>query len=97
MPADAEVNRLIAVLIDVCAGRLAYESCDHEHGYSTAVAFFRKDARRYRRLFAKHGIAMTDPALLPDVPPRHPHRSSLARTLDSTLDRLESRLGARRA
>ena len=27
---------LIAVLIDVCAGRLAYESCDHENGYSTA-------------------------------------------------------------
>jgi uncharacterized protein (TIGR00369 family) len=29
---------LIAVLIDVCAGRLAYESCDHEHGYSTATS-----------------------------------------------------------
>jgi len=68
-----------------------------EHGYRTALAFFRKDARRYRRLFAKHGIAMSDPALLPDVPPRHPPRSSLARALDSTLDRLESRLDARRA
>jgi uncharacterized protein (TIGR00369 family) len=29
---------LIAVLIDVCAGRLAYQSCDHEKGYSTATS-----------------------------------------------------------
>jgi uncharacterized protein (TIGR00369 family) len=29
---------LIAVLIDMCAGRLAYQSCDHEHGYSTATS-----------------------------------------------------------
>jgi len=29
---------LIAVLIDTCAGRLAYQSCDHEHGYSTATS-----------------------------------------------------------
>jgi uncharacterized protein (TIGR00369 family) len=29
---------LIAVLIDVCAGRLAYDSCDHENGYSTATS-----------------------------------------------------------
>ena len=31
---------LIAVLIDVCAGRLAYETCDHENGYSTATSDF---------------------------------------------------------
>src|ERR1700722_10458017 len=29
---------LMAVLIDVCAGRLAYLSCDHEKGYSTATS-----------------------------------------------------------
>jgi acyl-coenzyme A thioesterase PaaI-like protein len=29
---------LISVLIDVCAGRLAYLSCDHESGYSTATS-----------------------------------------------------------
>ena len=29
---------LIAVLIDVCAGRLAYDSCDHENGFSTATS-----------------------------------------------------------
>jgi uncharacterized protein (TIGR00369 family) len=29
---------LITVLIDVCAGRLAYELCDNENGYSTATS-----------------------------------------------------------
>jgi len=29
---------LIAVLVDVCAGRLAYLSCDHENGFSTATS-----------------------------------------------------------
>jgi len=29
---------LIAVLIDVCAGRLAYQSCDQENGFSTATS-----------------------------------------------------------
>jgi uncharacterized protein (TIGR00369 family) len=29
---------LISVLIDVCAGRLAYLSCDYENGYSTATS-----------------------------------------------------------
>jgi uncharacterized protein (TIGR00369 family) len=29
---------LIAVLVDVAAGRLAYESCDHEHGFRTATS-----------------------------------------------------------
>ena len=63
-----------------------------EHGYHTAVAYFRRHADRYRRLFAKHGIAMADPRGIHDVPPRHPHRSSLALALDSSLDRLDSRL-----
>lgn len=29
---------LIAVLVDVAAGRLAYDSCDHENGFSTATS-----------------------------------------------------------
>jgi len=66
-----------------------------EHGYHTALATFRRHAVRYRRLFAKHGIAMADPRRVPDVPSRHPHRSDLARSLDSSLERLESRLGNR--
>jgi predicted acylesterase/phospholipase RssA len=63
-----------------------------EHGYSTALAYFRKNAARFGRLFAKHGIEMADPRLIPDVPARHPHQSDLARSLDSSRERLESRL-----
>jgi predicted acylesterase/phospholipase RssA len=68
-----------------------------EHGYRTALEYFRRHAGRYRRLFAKHGIPMADPRQVPDVPARHPHLSNLALALDSSLDRLESRLGRRRA
>ena len=67
-----------------------------EHGYRTTLEFFRKDPAHYRALFARHGIRMADPSRLPDLPPRHPHRSNLARTLDASLDRLDSRLGVRR-
>jgi predicted acylesterase/phospholipase RssA len=68
-----------------------------EHGYRTALHFFRENAARCRRLFAKHGIAMADPRGVPEVPERHPHQSNLARSLDVSLDRLDSRLGSRRA
>jgi predicted acylesterase/phospholipase RssA len=66
-----------------------------EHAYRTTLEYFRRDAPRYRRLFARHGIAMADPRRVPDVPARHPHLANLALALDSSLDRLESRLGAR--
>ena len=68
-----------------------------EHGYHTAVAYFRRHAGEYRKLFAKHGIAIADLRRIPATPARHPHESSLARALDSSLDRLDSRLrtGAR--
>jgi predicted acylesterase/phospholipase RssA len=66
-----------------------------EHGYRTALEYFRQNEARCRRLFARHGILMSSPRLAPDTPDRHPHRSNLARTLDSSLDRLESRMGAR--
>jgi len=67
-----------------------------EHGYRTTLTLFRKNAARYRRLFARHGIELADPRGLPDDPEPHPHRSEIARTLDASLDRLESRLGRRR-
>jgi len=63
-----------------------------EHGYRTALEFFRRHAGRCRKLFAKHGIPMRDPRRIPGVPARHPHLSNLALALDSSLDRLESRL-----
>jgi predicted acylesterase/phospholipase RssA len=66
-----------------------------EHGYRTALEYFRRNAGRCRRLFAKHGIEMADPRSVADAPPRHPHVSGLARALDASLDRLESRLGGR--
>jgi predicted acylesterase/phospholipase RssA len=66
-----------------------------EHGYRTALHYFRANEKRCRRLFARHGIRMADPNALPDKPPRHPHRSGLARALDASLDRLESRMGSR--
>jgi hypothetical protein len=68
-----------------------------EHGYRTGLAFFRRNAARCRRLFAKHGITMVDPRQAPDRPARHPHQSDLARSLDASLDRLESRMGGRAA
>ena len=67
-----------------------------QHGYRTALEFFRRNAARYKRLFAKHGIEMADPRGIPDVPLRHPHQSNLARSLDASLDRLQSRIGGRR-
>jgi predicted acylesterase/phospholipase RssA len=66
-----------------------------DHGYRSALAFFRAHASRCRTVLARHGIGMRDPRRVPELPPEHPHRSSLARTLDASLDRLESRLGMR--
>jgi NTE family protein len=66
-----------------------------EHGYRSTLGVFRKNAVRYRRILARHGIALREPAAVADVPTVHPHRSSLARALDSSLDRLGSRLGDR--
>jgi predicted acylesterase/phospholipase RssA len=67
-----------------------------EHGYRTALAFFRSNAARHRRLFARHGIELRDPRHAPDEPLPRARSSRLARTLTAALDRLESRLGARR-
>ena len=68
-----------------------------EHGYRTALAFFRRHAARHRRLFAKHGVELRDPRQAPDEPQPGSRSSRLARTLSAALDRLESRLASRRA
>ncbi len=64
-----------------------------EHGYRTALAYFRRHAARQRRLFARHGITLRDPRLAPPHPPApRPQRTALARALDGALDRLEATL-----
>jgi predicted acylesterase/phospholipase RssA len=63
-----------------------------EHGYRTALAFFRHNAARHRRLFAKHGMLLADPRRARSLPQARPHRAGLARALDGALDRLEARL-----
>jgi len=67
-----------------------------EHGYRTAVAFFRRTAARQRRLFAKHGIGFADPRRIRGVPPAPPPRAGFARALDGVLDRLEAKLATSR-
>jgi predicted acylesterase/phospholipase RssA len=66
-----------------------------QHGYESTLAFFRKGEARHRRVLARHGIGLADPDRVPRTPPPHPHRSKVARALDSSLDRLGSRLGGR--
>ncbi len=66
-----------------------------EHGYRTALEYFRRNEARCRRLFARHGVAMGNPRCMPEAPRPHPLRSPLARVLDASLDRLESRIGLR--
>ena len=66
-----------------------------EDGYRSVVLAFRKNRAAYQRLLARHGIGLRDPFSLPDAPQRHPFRSTVARALSSSLDRLESTLGSR--
>jgi NTE family protein len=67
-----------------------------EHGYRTALAFFRSGTARHRRLLAKHGIVLRDPRRAPEQPALRVPRGHLARSLSAALDRIESGL-ARRA
>lgn len=63
-----------------------------EHGYRSAVQLFRENRARYERVLAHHGIALRDPARVPDALPRGAPRSALGRRLDGSLDLLASRL-----
>ena len=62
-----------------------------EHGYRTAIAFFRRTAARQRRLFAKHGIACATRAGCA-ASRRRAAAPALARVLDAALDRLGAKL-----
>ena len=62
-----------------------------EHGYRSAVAAFAKNARSWERMLSRHGIGMrgTTP---PETPPALPFHTPLARTLASSLERLDTKL-----
>jgi hypothetical protein len=63
-----------------------------EHGYRTALAFFRSGTARHRRLLAKHGIGLRDPRRAPEQPVLRTSRTHLARSLSAALDRIEAQL-----
>ena len=68
-----------------------------ELGYRATREAFRRRRGAYARLLARHGIGLRDPSRIPEAPvPARGERSPLARTLGDSLERLESRLGARR-
>ena len=67
-----------------------------EDGYRSAIMSFRKHRSTYERMLGRHGIRMRDPFSLPEIPHRHHFRSSLARSLSGSLDRLSSKLKAAR-
>jgi predicted acylesterase/phospholipase RssA len=63
-----------------------------EHAYRSVLRFFRENESTYRRLLKRAGIGLRNPHEVAEVPPAHPYRSSLARSLAVSLDRLDSRL-----
>jgi len=67
-----------------------------ERGYRSALHTFRENRSRYARVLRKNGIALHDPARLPDTPETAPFRSASARSLGSSLDYLDGRLKAGR-
>jgi predicted acylesterase/phospholipase RssA len=62
-----------------------------EHGYRSAVAAFEKNARAWGTMLSRHGIEVRD-AAPPETPPPFPFHSPVARTLASSLERLDSKL-----
>jgi len=67
------------------------------YGYRSALASFRRHEEDYRRILARHGIRLADPAALPEDPPAGRRRSVVASGLALALSRLEARLETRRA
>jgi NTE family protein len=62
-----------------------------EHGYRTAVESFRTRRREFATMLGRHGISLSS-AEPPETPPLLPFHSTLARTLSSSLNRLEAKL-----
>jgi len=66
-----------------------------EHGYRSTLAFFQQNRKRLAGILARHGIRLRDTARAPVMPGPHPYRSTMARALDASLERLDSRMAAR--
>jgi predicted acylesterase/phospholipase RssA len=64
-----------------------------EHGYRSVRQHFLQNRAHYAALLRRHGLALQDPATLPDLPERGPYRSPVASTLGASLDLLASKLG----
>jgi predicted acylesterase/phospholipase RssA len=64
-----------------------------EHGYETTLLGLRARKAHFARLFAKHGLRLSDPDQAPLRPAPGEGRSRLARSLAASLDRLERALG----
>ncbi|HET7291453.1 MAG TPA: patatin-like phospholipase family protein [Vicinamibacteria bacterium] len=64
-----------------------------EDGYRSVVESFKRHRAAYGRILKRHGIGLGDPSRLPARPPRHPHRSLVARSLASSLELLDAKLG----
>ena len=63
-----------------------------EHGYRSVIQGFRRSASHYTEVLLRHGIKVTDPHAAPDLPPPHPYRSNVGRSLSTSLDVLDSKL-----
>ena len=61
-------------------------------GFIRILSYFREDGARHARMLKRAGIRLRDPQKVPDLPEEHPYRSTMARSLSSSLDRLGSRL-----
>jgi len=62
-----------------------------EHGYRSAIAAFQRNARTWEPMLSRHGISVRD-ATPPETPPALAFHSPLARTLASSLERLDTKL-----
>jgi predicted acylesterase/phospholipase RssA len=68
-----------------------------ELGYRATLQAFRRRRPAYTRMLARHGVGVRDPRAIPDSPAVSvADRSSLARTLEASLARLDASLGGKR-
>jgi NTE family protein len=63
-----------------------------QYGYRSVRNAATEHQARWRRTLRKHEIGLARPQTLPPLPPPHPLRSTVARTLGASLDLLESEL-----